>query len=244
MITVRLPSYVAIVRGVDTVLSAPVWASGALVAPTAATARVYDSNGALFATLAAVISGSIAQVTVLGSTTTGLALGVGWRVEWDLVIAGAVRTARTIAVLARSVLYPVVTDEDLYGVQPQLRPGSVGALTRETTYQGYLDEAWRQIEDRLLSAGRRPWLVLEPQALRSPHLYLTMALVFESLSIQSAGALGVMAEQYRREYEATWARVSMAYDRDDDGIADDHKVGAGSGSIFLCRPPPANKRWY
>jgi hypothetical protein len=68
-----------------------------------------------------------------------------------------------------------------------------------------------------------------------------LALVFESLSIQSGGALGVMAEQYRREYEASWARVAMAYDTDDDGVLDNERKGAASSTVWLSRAPPARR---
>lgn len=240
--TVRLASYVAIERGVDTVLTAPVWLSGAVLAAVSAVARVYTDSNELVDTYTATVPGGIATITVLAADTATRSPASGWRVEWDITTASSVIRAHTTAVLCRRLLYPVVTDVDLYRMQPQLDPAALMPITRNVNFQQYIDESWQQIEDRLLQSGRRPWLVMDPGAFRTVHLHLALALVFESLMTSEGSVNSEKARMYRGQFEAAWSKLNFAYDLDDDGQEDPNKQAATSG-VWLCRPPPYS-RWY
>lgn len=229
--TVRLPGYQCIEVGADTTIVAPVYLSGALVVPSSAQVEIYNDLGALVATIAATIVGSIATVLVPAATTAGLRPAHGWRLEWTITIVGGVLRARTDAALVRRVLYPVISDVDLFRVSPALQPGTPGAITRRTDYQVFLDEAWQRIEDRLVQRGRRPWLVVSPGALRQVHLLGTLVLIFEDLAMQNGTAVAEVAARYRQDYEAEWGKVVLEYDEDDDGRADS-RVGAQVGVIW------------
>lgn len=228
--TVRLPGYQAIEVGHDSTITAPVYLSGALVVPVSAECSVYDDNGGLVTTVAATIVGSIATVVVPGATTAGRMPADGWRLEWLLTLAAGALRARTDAALVRRVLYPVVTDLDLYRVAPALQPGD-GAITRRTNYQPFLDEAWQRIEDRLVQAGRRPWLIISPGSLRQCHLLGTLILIFEDLAMQNGTGLAEAAAKYRQDYEAEWGRIVLTYDADNDGQADT-RLGAKPAVIW------------
>ena len=79
---VRFPLPSLLERGIDTVIKAPVYQSGALVAPSAGTVTIYDdSNTARVSAAAVTITDSVATYTVTAGTTSGLTLADGWRVE-------------------------------------------------------------------------------------------------------------------------------------------------------------------
>lgn len=241
--TVRLPAYIAIQRGFDTPLSAPVYLSGALVEPTSATMGLYEPGGSLVASYTAVIAGSVATVTVPAAASADTSISEGWRCEWSLVLPGLTLRARTDAAVVRRLLYPVVTDADIFRVQPQLSPTHDTPITREDDYQPYLDEAWQRVESRLIESGRRPWLIVSPGALRQVHLMGTLVLIFESLAMSAGSAMSDAADRYRAEYEAAWGRVVLAYDEDDDGTEDDKRGGQPSVLWLHGGLPYTARRW-
>ena len=109
-------------RGRANALSCPVYQSGALVEPTSGTVAVFDAAGTSVASSAVTIAGDIATYTLPAPTTTDLSLGINWRVEWSLLIAGVDREFRNDAALVRNVLYPVLCDQDLFARQSSLDP--------------------------------------------------------------------------------------------------------------------------
>lgn len=209
-------------RGRDTALSCPLFRLGAAydVASGTYTLRRPDGSKLVDAATVAVASG-VASYTVVGTATTGQALGDGWVSVWDLTgTDGARHVVEHEAALVRRALYPVVTESDLYRREPSLRPGA-NAVTSRTDYSDEIDEAWVMVQRRLLSAGRRPWLVLSPDALREPHLCTALSLVFEGLAGRSGDEVWARkAETYRDQAERAWKMVRLAYDEDEDGTTD------------------------
>jgi len=76
--------------------------------------------------------------------------------------------------------------------------------------------------------------VLSPTALRGAHLELTLAIVFEDLSTRLNEAYEARAQQYRRQYEQTWRRLTFRYDADEDGTPDDTRRRRGHGTLWMC----------
>lgn len=233
--TVRLPLPDLIVRGRSHVLQAPVYLSGSLVTPDSATVSVYDAtNAAVVDAAAATITGGVATYTIASGDLTSYSLGDGWRVEWVITLdSGEILTPRNDASLVRSGLWPVISDVDLARRVPGLSPSAAVQLTRATTYQDAIDEAWVEIQLRLIAKGNRPNLVMEPSALRSVHLYLALALVMEDQELRSAPVYEQRAQAYRDAYERAWAELSPRYDSDDDGVADTRRR-ASAATIWLC----------
>ena len=237
--TVRFPLPDLIERGIDTVIQAPVYLSGSLVAPSAGTVSVYaDTNTARVDGASVTITGDVAQYTVLVATTTSLALADGWRVEWTLTVSGDVLRAVNEAALVRQVVRPMISDVDIYRRVPALDPNSASVITSETDYQGYIDEANTEIQNRMIATGRRPWLIMSPASLRPVYLYLSLAIIFEDLSARLANVdYQERADKYRAEYNRQWKALNFTYDADEDGIADTNESGnparVGASTIFL-----------
>lgn len=205
-------------RGRDNLIKAPIYRAGALVAPSSATVSVYDAAGvALVNAQAATITGSSAQYNVASATLAASSYGEGWRVEWRATMPdGTIRTFDVEALCVRRALFPVITEADLYRVSSALDPAGAACIHSESSFASKLDEAWVQIQGRLLAQGRRPNLVLSPQAMRDPHLYLTLALIYEDFSTRLNAAYAATAAMYRAEYESALTRVRFLYDEADD----------------------------
>tara|TARA_R110002020_G_scaffold6340_3_gene26694 strand:+ start:605 stop:1312 length:708 start_codon:yes stop_codon:yes gene_type:complete len=209
-------------RGLDQTVELKVYRDGALVAPSAVTVSLYDSSGAAKVDGAtATIAASFSTYEITAATTTDLSLGEGWRIEWTATISGSTYIFRNDAALVRRLLYPVVTDADLFRRASSLNPASSTSITSLSNYQDYLDEAWVEINNRLINSGRRPNLIISPYSLRESQLYLTLALIFEDLSTRLNEAYEFRADEYRKAYERSWTEVRALIDSDDSGEADD-----------------------
>lgn len=217
-VTVRVPSALEIVRAVPTTLTAPLYYNGVVVVATTVTASVVGPTGTAL-TLGTDPSVVASVATWVVTIPTDALLGVGYRVEWVITHAGGtVRFVQSMAVVSRHLLYPVITDRDLYSRQNLLNPSHHATIAPSdiTTWQDQLDEAWVEILGRIWGLGRRPALVLSPDALRAPHLYLTLALIYEGPCFR------VESERpdYRTMYDHAWASVRWVYDENDDGAPD------------------------
>jgi hypothetical protein len=218
-------------RGRSTTLQCRVYRSGALVEPSAGTVSVYDSSGTAVVSAASVtVTSGVAQYAVSGATTSSLEPSSGWRVEWVLTMPDGVdHTVVNDAALCRAVPHPVVTEATLYQRVPALDPQHPACLTAHPDYTAQLDEAWTQVQLRLLQDERRVELVLSPSSLREVHTLLTLALVFEDLAGRLNPAHAEQARMYRQQYEAAWSRLDLrVYDTDDDGQGDARVSGRGS----------------
>ena len=222
-------------RGRSNKIKCPVFRDGAAVAPSSGTVTIYDAGEAAVVDGASVtISDDVAEYNVpAGTLPSSRDLEPGWVFRWTLTMPdGVAHTFKTIGGLARSALYPVITDADLTGAKAtltNLRPAS------KTSWQDYIDDAWRDITDRIESGGRRPHLIMEPGALRGCHKARTYELIFADLALNGGPQFLDMARDSRAEYERAWAELRFTYDEDDDGFgASARKKQAAAATIWLC----------
>lgn len=230
----RATGHECLERGRDNVIKQAMYDSGALVAPSSGTVTVYNATGAAVLSGATVtITGSTAQYTVLAATLASELLGEGWSIVWSLVMPdGTTRTIRRAASLVRSRLHPPAIAADLFARIRSLDPSNAHPITKLTLAQfdDYLDECWRQIEERLLRRGRRPWLVISPEALRELHVVGTLALVFEDGATRtSGGSHEERAKLYREQWNREWAETRLAYNESDE-LAAEHTDGSAVGT--------------
>lgn len=228
------PDY--IVRGSDNALSCPLWRDGALVAPTQAgsTVTVYDGANTAVYTAGVTVAGSIAGVTIPAiSLPSTLSLGMGWRVEWSLVVSGATTVYRNNAGLVRSQLAPVVTDADLFRRESALNPTGNAPVSSLTDFQDYLDEAWVTIHGRLTGKGNLPHLIMEPTALREPHLYLALHLIFQDFRTRLNETWKEKADEYLARFDKAWDGLAFEYSTGDSGQSDGRRKRAANPSIWL-----------
>lgn len=227
LVTVQHAEPYLIVRGTDTDISIALEQYGAAVTITSATATVYDETGTQVAQYTDT-STTEPTVTVLGADTTSATLSERWRVEWDL----DGRVINTAAQLVRYGWTPSITDRDIYRRAPALDPAGVSPISERTEYEAERTEAIHQVRDRMLSQGRRPWLVVESHRLREPLVLLTLALVFEGFAHRDT-LLHPVADRYREQFERAWDSLSFQYDESEDGNADDDERLAARPSTWL-----------
>ncbi len=226
-------------RGRDNLLKCPVYRDAALVAPSSGTVSIWDASGtAIVSAVAVTITSNVATYTLANATTTALSLAEGWRFEWSLTFASPaeVHVFRTDGALVRRRLYPVVTDADLIRLHSDLLASSTDAIVPTAwDAQDYIDEAWAEIDAKLVAAGNYPNLVMSPSALRSAHMYMTLAAVFRDLSTSAhEGKYATLAEHYDARAADAWSRLTFRYDADNDGAIDDpNKRKAASATVWL-----------
>lgn len=222
-------------RGVTTTLRCAMYRGGSLVVPASGTISVYDEAGTTIVSAAAVtVADGVATYAVLGSATSALDLGDGWRVSWSLTMPdGIVHVAENNAILARHVPHCPVSERDIWSRVPSLHPDSSGRISTRRDYSTTIDDAWVQIQDGLISRGRRHELIVTATQLREVTLLLCLALIFEDLAagMQDGSAMRLSAADYRRQYAAAWANLSFDYDDDDDGTPD--KRSAPPKTVWL-----------
>jgi hypothetical protein len=234
LFTARFRSGETIERGRNQDLTCPIYRAGALVAPISGTITIYRADGTVVVNAAAVtITGSVATYALLGTVTTSLALEEGWLIEWTLQMTATVQNVfRQDAALVRRTLYPVVTDVDLFR-----RHSDLTALlaTGSTSYQDALDEAWATITNRLVAQGRRPYLIIQPSALRDCHLALTLQIVFTDYqtSAGDGGRWQALSEHYQRMYTETWGQLRFSYDESDENKINPNTKKSGTSTVWL-----------
>lgn len=255
LLQARAETVEMIARGVDNLLQLRLYRAGVLVPPDSGTVTVYDLAGAVIATDVVTVVDDVSTYNLLGSATTGHVREEGWRIEWVPTLAdGTTRTFVQEAALVRCRLAPPATLDDIFRLQSCLNPDGPSKPIHTKTraeLDAYLDEAWVQIEGRLIAAGRRPWLIMSPQALREPLMTLFLALLYGDLGSRSTTTgHSETAAGFRTQFEGLWSRLKFSYDANDDGVADiaadgtPARTGAQS-TVWLCPipgriPPP---RW-
>lgn len=219
---------------------------GQLVAPTVSGSSfsLLDPSGtAIVDAQAITVVGSVAQFTIPDTSLPAtLALGLDYSERWVLVMPdGTIRTVTREAGVARSLLHPVVADVDLTaGEYPDLL-AELETLT--TTLQGFIDEAWIRILEKLFQRERWPDLLISSSALRRPHAELALHLVFKMLfRAQPASTRWErLMTLHLSNFEQEWAAWNGKWDRDQDGLADGPgREAAGVGIVHRHVGPRAN----
>lgn len=208
-------------RGLTTTLACSVYRDGELAVPTDGTVTVYDGSGTEVDSGSVIVTSGVATFSLAGATTASLDLGRGWRIEWVLTMPDGVdHTFVAEAGLVRCVPAPVISNQALYARVPALDPRGPGQpLTKRQSYQTFIDDAWIRLRNDLDAMDRRVELVVSPQALREPHLLLTLGGVFGDLAARNPAHQG-QADGYIARYEAALARAVLVLDTDADGVAD------------------------
>jgi hypothetical protein len=228
----RLPAIDSIERGLSNTLSCPIYDDGALVAPASGTVSIYDpTNAAVVDGASVAIANSTATYTYAAPTT--LELAEGYRVIWTLSIGGVDHVFRNAAEVVRHRLYNPVTDLDVYRHAPALDPNGNDPITRDTSVDAQLTEAFAIVEQKLRERGRRPHLVFNPSAVRLAVIHCALALKFRSLSHRSGDNYADRAAEHEKLFRGELDTMQLTYAPNDDEQADDDQVGSGIGGVWL-----------
>ena len=87
----------------------------------------------------------------------------------------------------------------------------------ETSWDAAITSAWDTLNTRLIQTGKRPDLILSPDALFEAHLVLSLARAFRTCSTYTAaGARYVeLADKYEAQFDSEWNRIQLFIDRGD-----------------------------
>ena len=235
-----LPDF--LVRDRINLIECPVYDAGTLTAPASGTVDVFKGDGSKLGDAQSVtVTADIATYSIAaGTLPTTLALEENWLIVWSLTIAGSVHTFQRPAALVRRELHPVVTPADLSAIHQD----AASLLASGQTLAGFLDQAWDMIQRRLLAAGRRPYLILSDFALFDVHRHLAAYLLFnDAASSVGDGNWADMAEHHVARYDQEWARLSLSYDMDEDGVQDVGEMGTAGPTAVYIGGPGRDSRW-
>jgi len=211
---------------------------GDAVTPTAPASGTYtlrrpDGTDLIAAQAVAIGVDAVASYAISASAVPATeTLGEGWQERWAITIAGVERIYTRPAALVRQRLWCPVANADVLEVHPEL----TGYPSTQSSWSPQIDAAWKVADRRLRVAGRRPYLVLSPDALYEPVLYWSLERIFRLLSTYTTGEVryGELADHYRSEAAEAWGRMTLTYDANDDGHPDAGEQGAqGNPVVFL-----------
>ena len=207
-------------RGKVQTLSWSVYLDGLQQVPSAGSWSLLDRSGAV---VLSKVVGSLGTNTVslVALDTSGLDLDDRYLEEWVLTISGEVYTFRREAALVRRVLYSVITEDDLEKVHSGL---SAYLPSKQTSWDDQIQEAFVQLQARLIGKGNRPNLIMGSWALRTVHLYWSLFLIAELLRVESSGRWGQLAESWGGRVKAEWDSLTFSYDDGDDGVVNEDEA--------------------
>lgn len=222
-------------------LSLSLRAFGGHVAPSGGTISIYDESGQLVVEDEPVVldNDDLTYEVLPAMVPATLSLSDRWQVRWKVSFPGKPDQLITQpAHLCRSRILPVISDyhllrrhSDLNNLLPADQP----------SWQSYLDDAWEDIQIRLLEMGRRPYLILSPFSLKGVHTAMTLARIFRDLSTytQGPGKYAELASHYEEEAEKLWGSIRFDYDFDEDGfVSDEDEINAaGEPVVYLSATP-------
>tara|TARA_R100000664_G_scaffold31173_1_gene44543 strand:+ start:3662 stop:4426 length:765 start_codon:yes stop_codon:yes gene_type:complete len=218
----------------------PIYRDNALVGPTGAHFKLSDPSGNDVIALTAVsIIANVATYSISApELPKTLSLGEGYMQHWRLTISGQTYEFKKPTSLARSALYPVISDLDLeaeYSDLASIRPTSIGS-----SYQQYIDEAWIQLVQRIRDLGNLEYLIMSPQSLRAAHKNLTFYLIFKDMDSSGLGEGRYLdlAKEHRRQHEFDFKRLTFKYDMNQDGVTDDPNSARSALGVFYTSAPP------
>lgn len=236
-------------RGKQATTTLMIYEDGAAVVPTSATFTLINEEGGLVIDGAgASVSGGgeLSYIVLASQIPSTLSFSDSYLIEWRATIAGVEYLFRRPCALARSRLYPVISDIDLFTFYADLnsiRPSSIAS------YQPYITEAFIEIVERLRNQGNFEYLIIDSQALRSCHLDLTFTLIWRDMDSSGLGAGRYLdlSIEHRKAFEAKFRRLRFRFDLLEDGEADDGDGRrASQANLFTSHVPnfwAYRRRW-
>lgn len=230
------PTYI---RGRANATSLPIYRDGALVVPTSGTYTLYDAGGAVVVTGAVTVAGSTATFALTSTHLPATAeLSAAYQETWSLVFSDRTQVFDREIIVARRALHPVITDLDLQAVYQTLdrdRPASL------TSFQAYIDEAWKRILSKLIGRGIYPHRIMSAEALRAWHTDLALGIFFaDAARAQSArGNYLELHDRHMKAADAAWSELTLHMDNDEDGKVDDVRSRTAAARIVHLNAAPA-----
>jgi hypothetical protein len=222
-----------------------VYENGVVVVPTSANFTLLDNNNTKIITSAAAsisVGGEISYIVAAADIPETIQFSDNYLIEWDVTFGGIEYNFRRTCAIARTKLYPVVSDIDLtaqYSDLESIRPSNM------TSFQSYITEAFVQIIERLRSEGNLEYLIISNQSLRGIHIDLSLTIIFRDMDSSGLGEGRYLqlAQEHRKSYEAGFARLKFKYDLLENNTNNDADgLRAAKSVIFTSQSPTGFNR--
>lgn len=203
--------------------------AGEAATVTSGTYSVMDSSGAIIASGACTITAGVPSFTLLNTVTASMTYSTEWSIDWTLVIGGVTYSIRQDAHLVKRPLNPVIDASDL-----SRRHSDLASQYTLAQLQVFVDEAFDEIQARLIGESKYPHHVFSDWALATPFRSLALSLCFRDLAThtQGRGKYSEEADRYYELYDDQWGQVSFKMDKNEDDVADALK-DSGDGVIWM-----------
>lgn len=203
--------------------------AGAAATVTSGTYLVLDQSGATVASGSCTITSGVPSFSLLGSVTEAYEYSHEWSISWVLLIVGVTHEIRQEAHLVRHPLRPVIDATDL-----ARRHSNITSEYTVAQLQVFVDEAFDEIQSRLIAEGKYPQHVFSDWAIATPHRSLALSFAMRDLATYSTGRgkYSEEADRYHEMYDDQWGQVAFKLDKNQDGVAEEH-YEAGDGVIWL-----------
>ncbi len=216
-------------------------ASGSLLTAMSGTFTLKDGGGAVIKSGDVTVPAGVATFSISVSDVPDV-VGDKYREFWDLSLSSSAGIESRIldrpVYVVRRTLYPVISLQDLYKEHPEINPSlaeNIVPFVDATTpfdLTPFVVEAWTDIEQMLIDEGQRPSMILDSTALRRVHKYLSLAYIFDFLTLKGGRSEDV-AKGYHEKFTKAWDKVLTDYDANQNAIADDDKQNAPSPSFYM-----------
>lgn len=226
-------------RARSQVLRMPAYYGGTLVAPASGTFTLYNSSGVAVVSAAAVtITASVATYTLLDSVIpVSTSTGDGWIEYWALTMPdGTVRTPRRTAAISLYELFPTVSLADVRALQSNVNELLQNA--QDPTGQDKLAYIWGMVHRKIGMGGKKPYLILNPEALHEIVLNGWLWLINrDNRASVGDGTYKELALEYKEAFDDALKTAQLQYDTEEDGLAtQDQPTETVQPPTFLSAP--------
>jgi hypothetical protein len=219
-----------------------VYLAGELIAPSSGTFKLLNPDGTdAIAASAVSVTNEVATYAIsAGNLPTTLELSDGYVEVWSLIVEGESLVVRREAALSKYPLHCPIADVDFVaGEYPDI-VDSLGEYAG--SLQGFIDEAWAQIMERLWNSGQWPDLILSSSSLRQPLREMVMHLVMKFLFRKTSGdsRFEILMNLHWDRFNSSYDRMTFKVDNDQDGTADSDNRDSAAKVIHRNVPPYRN----
>lgn len=92
------------------------------------------------------------------------------------------------------------------------------------TFQPEINRAWEDIINRIKNMGNRPNLIMNPESLKTVHVFLSLEKVCRGLSSDSNDIWSTRANHYEKAFVNNWDQIKFLYDTYEDNTPDEARI--------------------
>lgn len=238
MLDTELPFMATI--GIDNALSITVSDDdGNPLEASEGTLKVYDGSE-LLEEPAVTVSATEQTATLVAASTDGRGTSTRLILAWSLKIDGVTKPYVQSGYLVNNQLYPVLTDKMLTDRLPHLSAilGNVQATPGQpNTLKDWRVSVWNELQRWLIKKGKRLDLALDQWAFIDMHRYWTLESIAAYLHTSTGDIDWIeKRDDFRALRIQEQETLSLRFDRDADGKANEEEKEPVQGAVWLNAP--------